>query len=75
MVGCGRASEQSRTHQIQDEIERAMAIESPKLRQREGHQDQDRARHLEHEVDHADGPRDPGFRILPVMGFLMIGTS
>ena len=75
MVGCGRASEQSRTHQIQDEIERAMAIESPKLRQREGHQDQDRARHLEHEVDHADGPQVPGVRMFPMIGLLTIGTS
>ena len=75
MMGCGRASEQSRTHQIQDEIERAVAIESPKLRQREGHQDQDRAHHLEHEVVHVHGPRDPRIRILPAMGCLMVGTS
>jgi hypothetical protein len=39
-----------------------VAIESPELRQRERYQNQDRARHLEHELDHPDRPLDADLR-------------
>ena len=74
-MGRSRTGEQNRTHQIQDQIERALAIESPKLCQRKGNQNQDCARHLEHEVDHSDHSRDTEDRILPTMAHLMIGSS
>ena len=71
-MGRSRIGEQNRTHQIQDQIERTVTIESPKLRQRKGNQNQDCARHFEHEVDHSDHSQDTEVHILPTTGYLMI---
>jgi hypothetical protein len=48
-----------------------VAIESSKLRQRERHQDQNRARHFDQEVDHPDRPPDTEFPIVSISAFLM----
>src|SRR5215213_1833473 len=53
----------------------AAAIESPKLRRCEGHQNQNRACHLDEEVGHSDRPLDTGLRILSMLGGLMSGMS
>jgi hypothetical protein len=45
------------------------------LRQRERHQDQNRARHFDQEVDHPDCPLDTEFRIFSTSAFLMSRAS
>ena len=75
-MGRGYAGEERGAYQIEHQAECVDAIESPELRQREGHQNQDRARHLEQEIDHPDRPLDTEFRILPVTAArLMIPAS
>jgi len=74
-MGRGRADEKSRTDQVEHQIEGAVAIESSELRQCERDQDQNRACHLEQEIDHLDRPLDTGIRIFSVTWFLMIRSS
>ena len=74
-MGRRRSGEERRTHQIEHQIKGAVAIESTKLRQRECHQNQDRARHLEQEIDHPDRLLDTGFRIVSMSAFLITRVS